>query len=134
MKNASLWVLVLSVPFVGALWRGPSVRAQAVRESCTSFAPLVADAGDPLSYTVPLHYGTFADVELAAAGTGTVQVQVEALSDSAIKDRRTWILNPGRVVVLTGILGVENLFEVAPKLVLHISAAAPVSAILVRRD
>jgi hypothetical protein len=134
MKNALRWVLILSVLAVAGLSDGPFVRAQVAQESCTSFAPLVSDTGDPLSYTVPLHYGAFADIELAASGQETVQLQVEALQDSAIKDRRTWVLIPGRVVLLTEVLGVNNLFDVGSPLVVHISAPTPVSAILVRRN
>jgi hypothetical protein len=134
VKNASQWILMFSVLFVSGLSGGSSLRAQAAGESCTSFAPLVPDAGNSLSYTVALHYGRFADVELASQGRETVQLQVEALQDSAIKDRRIWILIPGRVVLLTEILGVDNLFNVGSPLVLHLTAEAPVSAILVRRD
>lgn len=134
MKSTWRWMSFLSVLLVASLDGGPRVRAQAAKESCTSFVQLVPDVGDPLSYTVPLHYGTFADVELAASGGETVQLEVEARQDSAIRDRRIWVLIPGRVSLLTEVLGVENLFQVGSPLVLRISASAPVSATLVRRD
>jgi len=134
MRNASRWFLLVAIPVAAALLDDPAVGAQASKESCTSYVPLAANGGSPLGYTVPLRYGSFADVEVAASGEGTVQIEVEALQNGAIKDRRTWILIPGRVELLTEIFGVDNLFEVGSPLVLRIDTSAPVAATLVRRD
>lgn len=134
MNNASQWVLILAIPIVAGLLIEPGAGAQTTKESCTSFVPLFSSSASPLAYTVPLRYGTFADVELAASGDETVQIEVKAVQDGAIKDRRTWILIPGRVQLLTDIFGVENLFEIGSPLVIHIDPVSPVAAILVRRE
>ncbi len=117
---------------------GPGVRAQENVEACTSFILLTPDPGPELAYTFPLHYGTFADVEVGALGAfgslgdGTVQLEVTVLEGSAIKDRRIWILISGRVELLTEILDVENLFEIGSPLLVRMTASGPLSAMLVR--
>jgi hypothetical protein len=114
---------------------GPGVRAQTKSETCTSFILLESDPGPEPAYTFPLHYGTFADVELGAVdavGGGTVRLEVTVFERSAIKDRRTWILIPGRVELLTEILGVDNLFEIGSPLLVRMTASGPLSAMLVR--
>ncbi len=61
-----------------------------------------------------------------------MQLEVTVFEDSAIKDRRTWILIPGRVELLTEILDVDNLFEIGSPLLVQMEASGPVSATLVR--
>jgi hypothetical protein len=80
---------------------------------------LTPDPGPELAYSFPLHHGTFADVEVGAVGVGTVQLEVTVLEDSAIKDRRFWVLVPGRVELLTEILDVDNLFEIGSPLMVR---------------
>lgn len=123
-----------TAPFLAALCflvlsPGSGVRAQS--EVCTSYTPIDLDAG--AAYSVPLHYGTFADVEVGAAIGDTVQLEVTVFEESVVKDRRIWVLVPGRVELLTEILDVENLFQIGDPLLVRMTASGPVSAILVRR-
>ena len=121
--------------FLLVLRPGPGVRAQENVEACTSFILLTPDPGPELAYTFPLQYGTFADVEVGAVGAfgdGTVQLEVTVLEGSAIKDRRIWVLVPGRVELLTEILNVDNLFEIGSPLLVRMTASGPLSAMLVR--
>jgi hypothetical protein len=111
---------------------GPGVSAQTKAEACTSFTLLEPDPGPELAYTFPLHYGTFADVEVGAVDDTSVRLEVTVLEGSAIKDRRIWILIPGRVELLTEILGVDNLFEIGSPLLVRMTASGPLSAMLVR--
>lgn len=111
---------------------GPGVRAQSAVDACTSFILLPPDPGLGLTYTFPLHYGKFADVEVGAAVGETVQLEVTVFEKSAIKDRRIWVLVPGRVELLTEILDVDNLFEIGSPLLVRMAASGPVSAMLVR--
>jgi hypothetical protein len=111
---------------------GHSVEAQGEVEACTSFIRLAPDPGLELAYSFPLRYGKFADVELGAADGGAVQLEVTVFEDSAIKDRRIWILVPGRVDLLTDILDVKNLFEIGSPLLIRMTASGPLSAMLVR--
>jgi hypothetical protein len=134
MKSIREWIVPLSLLLLAASTLGPRARAQETPEPCTSFAQLAPDAGAPFGYTIPLLYGSFADVEVAAASSGTVQLQVEVVEKSAIRDRRIWILVPGRVVLLSDVLGVDDLFDIGEELVVRVEASAPVSAVLVRRD
>ena len=127
-------ILFASVALAAVLEAGPPLRAQVDPAPCTSFSQLAPDAGDPLSYTVPLRYGSFADVEIGASGGQTIQLQVEVFEDTAIKDRRTWVVIPGRVVLLSEVLGAPNLFQLGSALVLHVTTSSPVSAVMVRRD
>jgi len=131
----------LVVGFLLVLKPGPGVRAQSEVDACTSFIVLSPDPGGELAYTFPLHYGTFADVEvgavgalgaLGALGDSTVRLEVTVLEDSSIKDRRIWTLIPGRVELLTEILDVDNLFEIGSPLLVRMTASGPVSAMLVR--
>ena len=134
-KNASfhrMAPLVLLV-FLLVLQPGAGVRAQTGSEPCTSFVLLTPDPGPELAYTFPLRYGAFADVEVGAASDGTVQLEVTVFEQSSIKDRRLWILIPGRTELLTDILDVENLLEIGSPLLVRMTASAPVSAMLVRR-
>jgi hypothetical protein len=108
------------------------VRAQSAVEVCTSFISLAPDPGLGLTYTFPLHYGKFADVEVGGAVSETVQLEVTVFEESAIKDRRIWVLVPGRVELLTSILDVENLFEIGSPLLVRMTASGPVSAMLIR--
>lgn len=110
------------------------ILAQDETTPCTSFTVLSPDVSDPLGFTVPIAYGSFADVELAATGDDTVQLEVEVLEDSAILDRRIRILVPGRVELLTEALDVENLLELGSPILVRMRASEPVSAVLVRRD
>jgi hypothetical protein len=118
------------VPFL--LAAGSAVRAQEDPAGCRSYLLLSPDIGVDLEYTFPLSYGRFADVEVGAATGSSVQLEVTVLEDSAIKDRRTWILIPGRVELLTEILDVDNLFEIGSPLLVQMEASGPVSATLVR--
>jgi len=121
--------------FLLVLKPGPGVRAQENVEACTSFILLAPDPGPELAYTFPVHYGTFADVEVGAVGAmggGTVQLEVTVFEKSAIKDRRIWVLVPGRVELLTEILDVDNLFEIGSPLLVRMTASGPLSAMLVR--
>lgn len=122
----------LLVSFLLVLRPGPAVRAQSDVAASTSFILLAPEPGPDFAYTFPLHYGTFADVEVAAAGSGSVQLEVTVLEDSSIKDRRIWILLPGRVELLTEILDVENLLEIGSPLLVRMTASGPLSAMLVR--
>ncbi|MGH9321621.1 MAG: hypothetical protein ACRD21_07845 [Vicinamibacteria bacterium] len=133
-NNAHRWAPFLLLAFLVALIPGSGVRAQSESESCTSFTLLEPDLGPDLSYSVPLHYGSFADVEIGSASEGTVQLEVTVFEESAIKDRRIWTLVPRRVELATEILGVENLLEIGSPLLVRIEASGPVSAILVRKD
>jgi hypothetical protein len=133
MKDVRSWLFLILLAAL-LLARGPRVRAQVEERRCTSFAQLEAAPAAPLEYTIPLAYGSFADVEIGAAGGGTVQLEVTAAEQSVIKDRRLWVLVPGRVVLLSEILGVENLFQIGDPLLVRVEASAPVSAMLVRRD
>jgi hypothetical protein len=121
--------LVLPVVLLCA---GSGVRAQTDSAGCRSFLVLEPDLGGALSYSFPLHYGTFADVEVGASTDTVVQIEVTVFEDSAIEDRRIWTLIPGRVELLTEILDVENLFEIGEPLLVRIEASGPVSATLVR--
>ncbi len=125
----------LLLVFLLVLKPGPGVRAQTEVDACTSFTLLSPDPGAELAYTFPIHYGTFADVEVGAVGAfadGTVRLEVTVLKDSSIKDRRIWVLVPGRVELLTEILGVDNLFDIGSPLLVRMTASGPLSAILVR--
>ena len=122
----------LVVGFLLVLKPGPGVRAQSEVDACTSFIVLSPDPGGELAYTFPLHYGTFADVEVGAVDDSAVQLEVTVFERSAIKDRRIWILIPGRVELLTEILDVDNLFEIGSPLLVRMTASGPVSAMLVR--
>ncbi len=122
----------LLLSFVLVLQPGTGVRAQGESETCTSFIALTPDPGLGLTYTFPLHYGKFADVEVGAAAGDTVQLEVTVFENSAIKDRRIWVLVPGRVELLTEILDVENLFEIGSPLLVRMAASGPVSAMLIR--
>ncbi|HLE71408.1 MAG TPA: hypothetical protein VJH87_17125 [Vicinamibacteria bacterium] len=126
------WAPFLVVGFLLVLKPGPGVRAQENVEACTSFILLAPDPGPELAYTFPVHYGTFADVEVGAVGDGTVQLEVTVFEKSAIKDRRIWVLVPGRVELLTEILDVDNLFEIGSPLLVRMTASGPLSAMLVR--
>src|SRR3972149_10033196 len=99
------WAPFLVRGFLLVLKPGPGVRAQENVEACTSFILLAPDPGPELAYTFPLHYGTFADVEVGAGGDGTVQLEVTVFEKSAIKDRRIWVLVPGRAEGLAENLG-----------------------------
>jgi hypothetical protein len=121
--------LLLPVLFLSA---GSSVRAQGDPAGCRNFLPLTPDLGVDLVYSFPLHYGRFADVEVAAVEGNTVQLEVTVFEDSAIKDRRFWTLIPGRVELLTEILDVENLFELGSPLLVRMEPTGPLSATLVR--
>jgi hypothetical protein len=129
LRNVTLMLFAAALMGLAA---GPTARAQDPREPCASFAALSPDVGG--GYTVPLVYGSFADVEIASQTEGSVQLEIEVLQQSVIKDRRIWVLVPGRVVLLTEVLGVENLFELGSPLLVRVRASEPVSAILVRRD
>ena len=131
MKKAQSWVLSLVLLALVSLPSGTTARAQS-ENACASFTRLEPDPGPELAYTFPLHYGTFADVEVGAVGDGTVRLEVTVFEGSAIKDRRIWILVPGRVDLLTGILDVENLFEIGSPLLVRMTGSGPVSAMLVR--
>jgi hypothetical protein len=122
----------LLLAFVLVLKPGRGVQAQSDASACTSFILLAPDPGLGLTYTFPLHYGKFADVEVGAADDDTVQLEVTVFEKSAIKDRRIWILVPGRVELLTEILDVENLFEIGSPLLVRMAASGPVSAMLIR--
>jgi len=135
LQQVQRWAPFLGVAFLLLLNPGPGVRAQSDVEACTSFTLLSPDPGGELAYTFPLHYGRFADVEvgaMASFGGGTVRLEVTVFEDSAIKDRRIWVLVPGRVELLTEILDVDNLFEIGSPLLVRITASGPVSATLVR--
>jgi len=132
MKKTQSWVLSLAVLALVSLPSGTTARAQSESESCTSFTPLEPDPGPELAYSFPLHYGTFADVEVGALDNSAVQLEVTVFERSAIKDRRIWILVPGRVELLTEILDVENLFEIGSPLLVRMTASGPLSAMLVR--
>jgi len=123
----------LVVGFLLVLKPGPGVRAQSEVDACTSFIVLSPDPGGELAYTFPLHYGTFADVEVGAVGDGTVRLEATVFEGSAIKDRRIWVLVPGRVELLTEILNVDNLFEIGSPLLVQMTASGPLSAMLVRQ-
>jgi hypothetical protein len=131
MRLRNMTLLLFAAVLIG-LQVGPSARAQDPREPCASFTALSPDVGG--GYTVPLAYGSFADVEIGSQVGGTVQLEVEVLQQSVIKDRRIWVLVPGRVVLLTEVLGVENLFEIGSPLLVRIRVSEPVSVMLVRRD
>jgi hypothetical protein len=122
----------LLVTLLLVLRPGPGVRAQNDVAASTSFILLAPDPGPEFAYSFPLHYGTFADVEVGAVGSGSVQLEVTVLEDSAIKDRRIWILQPGRVELLTEILDVQNLLEIGSPLLVRMTASGPLSAMLVR--
>jgi hypothetical protein len=129
------WAPFLVVGFLLVLKPGPGVSAQNKVAACTSFILLEPDPGPDLAYTFPLHYGTFADVEVGAVGAvgdGTVRLEVTVFEGSAIKDRRIWVLVPGRVELLTEILNVDNLFEIGSPLLVRMTASGPLSAMLVR--
>ncbi len=134
LQRVQWWAPFLVVAFLLVLNPGPGVRAQSDVEACISFTLLSPDPGGELAYTFPLHYGRFADVEVGAMGSfgGTVQLEVTVFEDSSIKDRRIWVLVPGRVELLTEILDVRNLFELGSPLLVRMTASAPVSATLVR--
>jgi hypothetical protein len=134
MKGFRPWLLLASFAGLAVAGGGHRVRAQVEDRRCTSFAQLEADPGAPLRYTIPLAYGSFADVEIGGTGSGTLQLEVEAWEQSVLKDRRIWVLVPGRVVLLSEILDVENLFQIGDPLLIRLEASAPVSAMLVRRD
>jgi hypothetical protein len=133
MKGVRYWLFLIALAGL-SLAQGPRARAQVEDRRCTSFAQLEADPGTPLTYTIPLAYGSFADVEIGGTGGSTVQLEVTAAEQSVIKDRRIWVLVPGRVVLLSEILDVENLFQIGDPLLVRVEASAPVSAMLVRRD
>jgi hypothetical protein len=133
MKGIRSWLFLIALAGL-SLAQGPRARAQVEDRRCTSFSQLEADPGAPLNYTIPLAYGSFADVEIGGTGVGTVQLEAEAWEQSVLKDRRIWVLVPGRVVLLTEILDVENLFQIGDPLLIRLEASAPVSAMLVRRD
>jgi len=120
------------VGFLLVLQPGSGVRAQSEVEACSSFILLEPDPGPELAYTFPLHYGRFADVEVGGLGDGTMRLEVSVFEDSAIKDRRIWVLVPGRVELLTEILDVDNLFEIGSPLLVRMTASGPVSAMLIR--
>lgn len=128
--------LLLPAILLATAWAGARAQAPPAPEPCasTSFTQLFPDAGAPFSYTIPLHYGTFADVEIGSATSGTVQLSVDVFEKSVLKERRIWVLVPGRVVLVSDILGVENLFEIGSSLLVRVNASAPVSAMLVRQD
>jgi hypothetical protein len=134
LQQFQWWAPFLVVVSLLVLNPGPGVRAQSDVEACISFTPLSRDPGGELAYTFPLHYGRFADVEVGAMGSfgSTVQLEVTVFEDSSIKDRRIWVLVPGRVELLTEILDVRNLFELGSPLLVRMTASAPVSATLVR--
>jgi hypothetical protein len=127
------WAPFLILGFLLVLKPGPGVSAQGKAEECTSFILLEPDPGPELAYTFPLHYGTFADVEVGAVDDSAVQLEVTVFEGSAIKDRRIWILIPGRVELLTEILDVDNLFEIGSPLLVRMTASGVLSAMLVRR-
>jgi hypothetical protein len=129
--RGSLPIAALLLAAAWALAQSPSPAEPC---SSTSFTQLFPDTGAPLSYTVPLQYGTFADVEIGSATSGTVQLAVDVFEKSVLKERRIWVLVPGRVVLLTDILDVDNLFEIGSALLVQIDASSPVSAMLVRQD
>ncbi len=132
MKKAQSWVLFLALlPLVSLLPSGTTARARS-ENACANFILLEPDPGPELAYSFPLHYGTFADVEVGAVDDSAVQLEVTVFERSAIKDRRIWVLVPGRVELLTDILGVENLFEIGSPLLVRMTASAPLSAMLVR--
>jgi hypothetical protein len=122
----------LLLVFLMILNPGSRVRAQSEVKVCTDFILLSPDPGPELAYTFPLQYGTFADAEVGAVGDATVRLEVTVFEDSAIKDRRIWILVPGRVELLTEILDVENLFEIGSPLLVRMTASGPLSAMLIR--
>jgi hypothetical protein len=126
------WAPFLVVGFLLVLKPGPQVSAQSEAEACKSFVLLEPDPGPELAYTFPVHYGTFADVEVGSLGIDTVRLEVTVFEDSSIKDRRIWVLIPGRVDLLTEILDVENLFEIGGPLLVRMTASGPLSAMLVR--
>ncbi len=135
LQQIQWWAPFLVVAILLVLNPGPGVRAQSGVEACTSFTRLSPDSGGELAYTFPLHYGRFADVEVGATssfGGGTVQLEVTVFEDSSIKDRRIWVLVPGRVELLTEILDVDNLFEIGSPLLVRMTASGPLSATLVR--
>jgi hypothetical protein len=134
LQQVQWWAPFLVVVSLLVLNPGPGVRAQSDVEACISFTPLSPDPGGELAYTFPLHYGRFADVEVGAMGSfgNTVQLEVTVFEDSSIKDRRIWVLVPGRVELLTEILDVRNLFELGSPLLVRMTASGPLSATLVR--
>lgn len=135
LQQVQWWAPFLVVAILLVLNPGPGVRAQSDVEACVSYTVLSPDPGGELAYSFPLHYGRFADVEVGAMGSfggGTVQLEVTVFEDSSIKDRRIWVLVPGRVELLTEILDVRNLFELGSPLLVRMTASAPVSATLVR--
>jgi hypothetical protein len=111
---------------------GSAARAQNEPARCTSFIPLFPDPGLEPSYTFPLHYGAFADVEVGAVGSGVLRLEVTVFEDSVLRDRRIWTLVPGEVELLTEILDVPNLFAIGRPLLVRMSASGPVSAMLIR--
>jgi hypothetical protein len=111
---------------------GSGARAQNEPAPCTSFIPLFPDPGLEPSYTFPLHYGAFADVEVGAVGNGVVRLEVTVFEDSVIRDRRIWTLVPGEVELMTEILDVPNLFAIGRPLLVRMTASGPVSAMLIR--
>ena len=130
MRSANRTILLLAVALFLALDVQPTARAQRDSESCTSFTQIQPG---PEGYAIPLQYGSFADVEIGSASNGTVQIDVTVIQQSVLKDRRIWVLVPGRVYLVSEILGVENLFEFGSPLLLRIETSAPVTALLVRR-
>jgi hypothetical protein len=126
------WAPFLVVGFLLVLKPGPGVSAQGKTRDMHQLHPARARPGPELAYTFPLHYGTFADVEVGAVTLGAVQLEVTVFEDSSIKDRRIWVLVPGRVELLTEILDVDNLFEFGSPLLIRMTASGPVSATLVR--
>jgi hypothetical protein len=131
-KHSHRTAPLLLLAFVLALTPGHGVEAQGGPEACTSFLPLAPDAGLELTYSFPLRYGRFADVEVAGVGDRAVQLEVTVFEDSGIKDRRIWILVPGKVELLTEILDVANLFEIGSPLLIRMAPSGPLSAVLVR--
>jgi hypothetical protein len=136
MKSIRAFLLLATVLLATAWSFGLGAYAQEPSEPCASmsFTQLFPDAGAPLSYTVPLHYGTFADVEVGSATSSTVQLAVDVFEKSVLKERRIWVLVPGRVVLVSDLLDVENLFEIGTSLLVRLDASAPVSAMLVRQN
>jgi hypothetical protein len=133
-NHAHRWTPFLFLLGLVLLLPGGGAQAQDGREACTSFTLLEPDPGPELAYTVPLSYGSFADVEIGSAAEGTVQLEITVYRESAIRERRLFVLIPRQVELATEILGVDDLFEIGSPLLVRIEPSGPVSAILVRKD
>ncbi len=134
MKRILFLALLLSIVVLTMPGNGPTLQAQSETAGCLSFTQLASDFGTGLGYTIPLAYGSFADVELAPLSDSTTQVDIEIFEQSALRERRIHAIVPRRVELLTDIVDEVNLFDIGRPLYIRISSDRPVNVTLVRHD